>query len=83
MRDHEPSYRIGVDVGGTFTDFLVAREGAEPRIFKTLSTPEDPAIGLIAGARGDRRRARSRARGAGGADRDHRPRHHRHHQRHG
>ena len=41
--------RIGIDVGGTFTDFLVTREGNEPRIFKVLSTPSDPSIGLLAG----------------------------------
>jgi len=43
------SYKIGIDVGGTFTDFLVTDEGLEPRIFKVLSTPSDPSIGLIAG----------------------------------
>ena len=43
------SVKIGIDVGGTFTDFLVTEEGAEPRIFKTLSTPEDPSIGLVDG----------------------------------
>jgi len=49
--------RIGIDVGGTFTDFLV-QEGDGSAIFKVLSTPEDPSIGLIngleeiAGARG-------------------------------
>jgi len=41
--------RIGVDVGGTFTDFLVTREGFDPKIFKVLSTPEDPSLGLING----------------------------------
>ncbi|MBN2489906.1 MAG: hydantoinase/oxoprolinase family protein [Planctomycetes bacterium] len=41
--------KIGIDVGGTFTDFLVTAPGEEPRIFKVLSTPGDPAIGLIAG----------------------------------
>ena len=40
---------IGIDVGGTFTDFLVTRDGEEPRIFKVLSTPNDPAIGLMNG----------------------------------
>ena len=33
---------IGIDVGGTFTDFVVTRAGAEPAIYKTLSTPQDP-----------------------------------------
>ncbi len=41
--------KIGIDVGGTFTDFLVTSEGHEPRIFKVLSTPSDPSIGLIDG----------------------------------
>ena len=41
--------RIGIDVGGTFTDFLVTREGHDPRIFKVLSTPEDPSLGLVNG----------------------------------
>ena len=41
--------KIGIDVGGTFTDFLVTREGEEPRIFKVLSTPSDPSIGLLNG----------------------------------
>ncbi len=41
--------RIGIDVGGTFTDFLVTHEGEEPRIFKVLSTPSDPSVGVLAG----------------------------------
>lgn len=41
--------KIGIDVGGTFTDFLVTAEGLDPRIFKVLSTPNDPSIGLING----------------------------------
>ena len=41
--------RIGIDVGGTFTDFLVIQSNAEPRIYKVLSTPSDPSIGLING----------------------------------
>jgi len=41
--------KIGIDVGGTFTDFLVTRPLEEPRIYKVLSTPSDPSIGLIDG----------------------------------
>ena len=41
--------RIGIDVGGTFTDFLVMPEGEEPRIYKVLSTPRDPSVGLLSG----------------------------------
>ena len=41
--------KIGVDVGGTFTDFLVIDEAGESAIFKVLSTPGDPSIGLMNG----------------------------------
>ena len=42
-------YKIGIDVGGTFTDFVVAGEGGQPRFFKTQSTPDDPSIGVMNG----------------------------------
>ena len=42
-------YKIGIDVGGTFTDFVVAGEGGQPRFFKTQSTPDDPSIGVMTG----------------------------------
>jgi N-methylhydantoinase A len=41
--------RIGIDVGGTFTDFLVVEEGGAARVVKTLSTPDDPSRGLLDG----------------------------------
>ena len=41
--------KIGIDVGGTFTDFVVTRDGAEPAIFKSLSTPADPSIAVVDG----------------------------------
>ncbi len=41
--------KVGIDVGGTFTDFLVTRADHEPQIFKVLSTPSDPSIGLVNG----------------------------------
>ena len=41
--------KIGIDVGGTFTDFVVTRNGAEPAIFKSLSTPSDPSIAVVNG----------------------------------
>ncbi|MCZ2174526.1 MAG: hydantoinase/oxoprolinase family protein [Burkholderiales bacterium] len=41
--------KIGIDVGGTFTDFVVARDGKEPAIFKSLSTPSDPSIAVVNG----------------------------------
>ena len=40
---------IGIDVGGTFTDFVVAQDGQPPRYFKTSSTPADPSEGLMTG----------------------------------
>ncbi len=41
--------KIGIDVGGTFTDFLVAWDDRDPEIFKVLSTPADPSIAVING----------------------------------
>src|SRR3990172_4135658 len=47
------SYRLGVDVGGTFTDlFLVSDEsGATQYRVKTPSTPGDPSEGVLNGVR--------------------------------
>ena len=42
-------YKIGIDVGGTFTDFLLTSEKEHAEIYKVLSTPEDPSIGLMNG----------------------------------
>jgi N-methylhydantoinase A len=42
-------YKIGIDVGGTFTDFLLTSSAGESEIYKVLSTPEDPSVGLING----------------------------------
>ena len=44
-------YKIGIDVGGTFTDFVVVKDGDWPRFFKTPSTPHDPSEGVMAGLR--------------------------------
>ncbi len=35
-------YRLGVDAGGTFTDFVLADDTGNVRLFKALSTPDDP-----------------------------------------
>jgi N-methylhydantoinase A len=43
--------KLGIDVGGTFTDFVLARPGEPPRIHKTLSTPADPSIAVLEGLR--------------------------------
>ena len=42
-------YKIGIDVGGTFTDFVVAAGAGQPRFFKTQTTPDDPSRGVMAG----------------------------------
>jgi N-methylhydantoinase A len=44
------SYRLGVDVGGTFTDLLLINEiNGETFTAKVLSTPEDSSIGVLNG----------------------------------
>ena len=50
MSDAHGRYRVGVDVGGTFTDFILA-DAATGRLHlhKCLTTPEDPSIGALAG----------------------------------
>jgi N-methylhydantoinase A len=42
-------YKLGIDVGGTFTDFLLVDEEGNQNIFKSLSTPKDPSIGVVNG----------------------------------
>jgi 5-oxoprolinase (ATP-hydrolysing)/N-methylhydantoinase A len=45
-----PRYRIGFDIGGTFTDFILLDETrAEIRLHKCLTTPDDPSIGALTG----------------------------------
>ncbi|MGE3540153.1 MAG: hydantoinase B/oxoprolinase family protein [Candidatus Tectimicrobiota bacterium] len=44
-------FKIGIDVGGTFTDFVVLHDHEAPRYFKTHSTPHDPSEGVITGLR--------------------------------
>ena len=44
------SYRLGVDVGGTFTDFLLLNEDTgETKTAKVPSTPEDSSVGVLNG----------------------------------
>lgn len=43
------NFKIGIDVGGTFTDFLLALEDGSSKIYKVLSTPQDPSIGTLNG----------------------------------
>lgn len=44
------AYRVGVDIGGTFTDLvLINEDGGDLRLHKLLTTPDDPARGAIQG----------------------------------
>jgi len=46
------SYRLGVDVGGTFTDLLLFNEAnGQTWRGKTPSTPEDPSIAVVSGTK--------------------------------
>jgi N-methylhydantoinase A len=42
-------FKIGVDVGGTFTDFLLMAGKGTAEVYKVLSTPDDPSIAVFAG----------------------------------
>ncbi len=42
-------YKIGIDVGGTFTDFLLSSGDGQSEVYKVLSTPDDPSVGLLNG----------------------------------
>src|SRR6266498_5487054 len=42
--------RVGVDTGGTFTDFVFETDG-QIEIFKSPSTPSDPSLAIAAGLR--------------------------------
>ena len=43
-------WRIGFDIGGTFTDFiLLDSERSTIRLHKCLTTPEDPSVGALEG----------------------------------
>src|SRR5712692_7643637 len=42
-------YRIGIDVGGTFTDLVAIDESGATTLAKVPSTPEDPSRGVLDG----------------------------------
>lgn len=42
-----PPWRIGVDIGGTFTDMALIDAGGSLRVFKSPTTPADPSQGVL------------------------------------
>jgi N-methylhydantoinase A len=42
------TYRVGIDIGGTFTDFALLK-GSEVILHKNLSTPQDRSLGVMEG----------------------------------
>ena len=44
-------YRIGIDVGGTFTDLVAVDDLGKATLAKVPSTPEDPSVGVLDGLR--------------------------------
>jgi N-methylhydantoinase A len=45
------TYRLGIDIGGTFTDATLVDEATgDVRIVKVSSTPSDPSVGFLAAA---------------------------------
>src|SRR5712691_10495476 len=50
MMQHEPRYRLGVDVGGTHTDLVLLDAGTGALVVeKVASTPKNPALGVLDG----------------------------------
>ena len=47
----QPGYRLGVDIGGTFTDVVLLAGDGSVRTRKVLSTPADYAQGVVEGIR--------------------------------
>lgn len=50
MAGQQSTYRLGVDVGGTFTDFVLVNEATGAiHLDKRLTTPQDPSIAVMEG----------------------------------
>ncbi|HHJ4328267.1 TPA: hydantoinase/oxoprolinase family protein [Klebsiella pneumoniae] len=43
------TYRLGIDAGGTFTDFILADRDGSVQLFKAPSTPQDGTLAIRAG----------------------------------
>jgi N-methylhydantoinase A len=39
-------FRVGIDIGGTFTDMLLVGDDGRAVIAKTLTTPGDPSLAV-------------------------------------
>jgi N-methylhydantoinase A len=61
MKREKQRVRVGVDTGGTFTDFVYHVAG-RARIFKVPSTPDDPSRAIVKGLRRVAREAGTRLR---------------------
>ncbi len=46
LRPLAPPWRIGIDVGGTFTDMVLTGRDGEIRVFKVPSVPDDQSLGV-------------------------------------
>src|SRR3990172_3482781 len=45
-----PMFKLGIDIGGTFTDFvLLDTESGRRYVDKVLTTPGDPSVGAMQG----------------------------------
>jgi N-methylhydantoinase A len=50
MKSNTVSHRVGIDVGGTFTDFVMHDSSTGTiDVWKTLTTPQDPTVGIMSG----------------------------------
>lgn len=40
-------FKIGIDVGGTFSDFVMVKHNESPRYFKMSSSPDHPSLRVM------------------------------------
>jgi N-methylhydantoinase A len=45
------THALGIDIGGTFTDFVALGSDGQVSVFKHLTTPGDPSVGVLDGAK--------------------------------
>src|SRR4051794_41324966 len=49
MTDNNNGYRVGIDVGGTFTDLICVTPEGHVVLDKTPTTPDDQSVGVMTG----------------------------------